>query len=309
MIRRSMHKKVIGRIVVATTSTIFSLFAATTATMAWFAANSTVSASGAFVQMQAPNGGCEIESISLLKFDYNITTVAGHEQVDYFNPQDGSVNKYEYNDEEESFGKTVNSNWVSVDAMNSYDPVDKYVTGFSFKDRNYNAVYQITFQSINMTTRFMQLSANRLTDKVPGNHQILLTDCVDFDVFSPDDLDDDNPLFVNPNDAQDDRNYYPAYIDRSTNLTENEKNFYKVSYLASLKATHPHFYDTNPKPTSLTVGSNVPVDFTSNSVTFFINVNYCQEKVDPYMTDIALNNILAIYDYSFNFLFTETELS
>lgn len=311
MVRRSAHKRIIGKIVVATTSTIFSLFAATTATMAWFAANSTVNAGGMFVKLQAPNGGCEIDHVQLIKFDYHVTNVGGQEQVDYWNPQDGVVARYNYSEEYSSFGKMVNSTWQRVYAMNSYDPVDKYVTQFSFKDRNYNAVYEISFTSSDMAARFMQLYAERDVKKAKHNHEIYLTDCVDFDVFSYADLDDDNPLFVNPEDANDNKNYYPSYIaDRNTVLSTDAEIFYKVSYLASLKNSHPHFYDTNPKPTSIMVGENVPVDFSIQALTtFYINVNYAPTKADVYVKDILLSNILAIYDYSFNFLFTETEIS
>lgn len=306
-----MHRRIVRKIVVATTSTIFSLFAATTATVAWFAANSTVGASQMFVKMEAPNGGCEIDHIQLLKFDYNVVNIGGQEQVDYWNPEDGTVNRYNYSEEHDSFGKMVGSTWERVYAMNSYDPVDKYVTQFAFKDRNYNAVYEIAFQSTDMATRFMQLYAERNSDKTKENHEIYLTDCIDFDVYCVDDLDDDNPLFVNPEDATDLHNYYPAYIeDRSTVLSADEEIFYKVSYLSSLEASHPHFYNTNPKPSSIMVGKNVPVDFSDDSLTtFYINVNYAPSKADLYLKDILLSNILAIYDYSFNFLFTEAAIA
>ena len=274
-------------------------------------ASATLTVSNMFVKMAVPDSGCTIESIQLIKFDYNIATTGGFDYIDYLHPEDGTVNRYGYNETENSFGEEVNSTWVSVDAMNSYDPVERIISTLPFKDMNYNAIYEIAFSSSGMASRYMQLYANRLTDKTKQSGEIYLTDCVDFDVFTEGDLDDDNPLFVNPLDAEDTKMYYPSYFeDKSRVLSANEKIFYKVSYLSSLKATHPHFYDTNPKPTSITVGDNVPSTFDDNAPTkFYINVNYAPSKADPFMKDISLSNILAVYDYSFSFLFTEEELS
>ena len=302
------HKRIIRSIVVATATTIFSLFAATVGTYAWFSASAQVTVTGQLIKVSAPLGGCEIESVQLLKFDYGTVTAGDTTYIDYLQPENGDVNRYAYNDSTNTFGSLNSSDvWVSVDAMNPYDPVDRIISQYSYKDLNCNAVYEVAFTSSGLAETYLQLLANRLTSKTKTGNQIFLTDCVDFDIFTENDLLDSNPLFVNPEDANDNHNYYPAYFeDRSRVMSADEKLYYKVSYLASLKATHPNFYGTRPKPNSINVASNVPVTFSEGTpLKFYINVNYAPSQADPYMKDIYLANIRAIYDYSFTFQFTE----
>ncbi|MBP5574811.1 MAG: hypothetical protein J6X50_03615 [Bacilli bacterium] len=263
------------KIVVATLTTVFSLFSAFSATIAWFAANSTAEATG--MQIAVTSGGsCDLDDIKLIKFDYGMSTIGEVTSIDYLNPETGEVSLYDYNYDYHSFGEfssgvkyyqwngeswditdtvplsgaskgTVdypseleelspdindyylvsNGNWNNVDAMNVYDPVDMVVRRSSLKDMNCNAVYEMSFVSQESSTLLLNLTSSLFTINNLGD-DILLSDCVDFDVYYESDLLDSNELFVIEDDnattmvnEYDDKPYYPSY------KLETNNNYYQ----------------------------------------------------------------------------------
>ena len=180
------------KIVGATSAAVFSLATVFTATYAWFSLNSQVSATGMSVSVGV-TGSAEMTSLDLIKFDYDVETIGTMQVYDYLNPSTGDVNQYyydkEYNNGAGAFGYDDNGDFVAIETtMNIYDPVDRIIRGGDLNGLNCNAIYQVSFSS-NMSSSYMQLFVNRLTDKSPSENQILLSDCVDFDVFYETDLD------------------------------------------------------------------------------------------------------------------------
>ncbi len=185
------------KIVGATATAIFSLASVFTGTYAWFAINNSVTATGMSVSVEVV-GSAELTNLNLIKFDYDYDTIGSMKVYDYLNPETGEVNEYyyneDYNDGEGAFGYDDNGNFVAIDTvMNVYDPVDRIIRGGDLVGLNCNAIYAATFSS-NINTAYLQLFADRLLDKVPEENQILLSDCIDIDVYYENDLNfsDDN---------------------------------------------------------------------------------------------------------------------
>ena len=180
------------KIIGATLTAVFSLASVFTVTYAWFSLNSSVSATGMNVRVGV-SGSAEMTSLNLIKFDYDVETIGNLQVYDYLNPATGGVSEYyydkEYNSGAGSFGYDDNGNFVPIETtMNIYDPVDRIIRGGDLSGLNCNAIYEASFSS-NMVSSYLQLFVERLTDKSPSNNQILLSDCVDFDVYYETDLD------------------------------------------------------------------------------------------------------------------------
>lgn len=160
---------------------IFSLFSVFTATLAWFAANANVSATGMQVTAMM-SSNCQVEQVNLYKFEYAENTFGTARELNYFAPQDGSVNKYPF----------VASTGFGVDAMNTYDPVEKVISGngFSLRKLNCNAVYEVKVSSTEFTEASLDANAFLLSGRTPTQAQKLLSDYVDFDMYSQDELAD-----------------------------------------------------------------------------------------------------------------------
>ena len=409
------------KIVGATMTTIFTLASVFTATLAWFSAIESVQASGMSVKVKA-SGSASLCSVDLIKFNYHSETIGGFEVIDYLDPSTGSVGKYYFNEEYDdgvgSFGYDDNGNFVAVDAsMNVYDPVDRIIRGGNLTSLNCNAIYEVTFSST-FDTAYLQLFSD-LVAKVPGQSQILLSDCVDIDLYFEDNLLDaddtysseatyavndvviyggkvyqcntaiasaeaftaakwtevgfysklanysvgqlafyDNALYIctgsvsaesfsvskwskysnysnSSTYAVDDivfynglvykcatainsgesftaskwqvvvcdKIYYPSY--KSSSLTDVEKTYYKISFLSAQETSHSNFYQTNPKPSAISVERDHYVEFYGSEIKVYINLNYAPSKADVYMKEIY-NQITALYDFSFSFKFTES---
>ena len=127
---------------------------------------------------------CNIEGVNLYKFEYAENTFGTGRELDYFSPQDGSVNRYPYY-EPEGFG---------VDAMNVYDPIEKIIAGnsFSLRKLNCNAIYEVTLQSNSFDLASLTANAFILNDRIPQGNEKALSEYVYFDLFSQDELNDFN---------------------------------------------------------------------------------------------------------------------
>ena len=306
------------KIIAACSVAIFSLAALLGGTFAWFTLTmATQSEVDEFVVIN--NGHCDLFSANLVKFDYHKTTYGSGDYqftaIDYLNPQNGAVNKYAYNPETHTFGYEEESEWVNVSIMNTYDPYDKIIFGSSLKDLNCNALYEFTVNADDFDEAYLNATAMRLTEKTKQEDEVFLTSCVNFDIFVASDLSDDNPAFIEQDDPETpevesgNKAYYPSYIDKSETLTANEDIYYKLSYLASLKNSHAHFYgDTADE---ITIDSNKEVTFLPNTdlgtkqVTFYVNVNYEPDELDYLTTKIYLGNVKAVFDFMFKFDFAE----
>ena len=178
------------KIVGATLTTLFSLFSVFTATLAWFASQGRVEANGMAIGVQM-TGSANLDQVNLIKFNYRSETIGGFEVVDYLDPSTGEVSKYyfdrDYNNGVGSFGYDDNGNFIAVDAsMNVYDPVDRIIRGGNLNSLNCNAIYEVVFSS-SFDAAYLQLYSG-LISKIPGANQILLSDCVDIDLYYENDL-------------------------------------------------------------------------------------------------------------------------
>ena len=296
------------KIIAACSVAIFSLASMIGGAYSWFTLVLKQAAETApFVVVNT--GFCDLYSVELIKFDYRTLTYgSGADEftvVDYLNPQYGAVNNYLFNTETGTFGYEDNEhNWQNVSTMNTYDPVDLIFYGDDLINLNCNAVYQFTISSPQYTTINLNASVAKALDKVKESNELFLSSCVDYDVFTIDDLDDENPLFIEDEDT---KLYYPSYKNKNTSLTANESIYYKISYLSSLKATHAHFYGSNEN--EISICGSTPVEFVYDSVqdmnflTFYVNVNYATDVLASEMTRIYQGDIRAVYDFMFKFFF------
>lgn len=291
------------KIISATSVTIFSLFSLVIGVYAWFASSKTTN-KNADDFVVTTLGDCQLASVKLIKFDYPIDSVSG--DCDYLNPEDGLVNKYDFDEDEGHFGYVdEHDNFVSVTSMNLYDPIELVIQrDQGLIDMNCNAVYEIKFTSSGFTSCAMDVVAF-LRDNVETvtDNQILLSDCVNFDVYIPSDLSDNNPLFYNSTSGQYDK-YYPSY---KNTLTDEEKTYYKISYLSSLvdEGGHPNFYSSDPKNERIEL-KNQEISITPGTpYTVYINANYAPSELEKYAKELYLHNIYAIYDFGFQISLAE----
>ena len=283
---------------------VFSLVASISATVAWFAAQRSLSVRTGDFEVTVV-GEADLLSVNLIKFDYNTTTWnVGSSQieiVDYIDVSSGRVHVYDYDYTNHVFGRFENSVWKTVSAMNMYDPVAGVIRGNSLMDLNCNAIYEVSFNSP-MGECYFELTST--TFDVGSGYDLLLSDCVDIDIFYEADL--ENAENYPSTDGK--PNYYPSYMPANYDMSDEEEIYYKLSYLSSRMVSHSHFYG-DPKQNSITIAHNKPVDFTSGAITFYINVNYSPSQADEYMTEIYGNEIRAKYDYGFNFLFGKSQFN
>ena len=304
-------KKTNLKIIAASCVAIFSLATAIGGAYAWFSLTmSTTVTADEFAVVN--NGQCGMYSINLIKFDYPTLTYGSGDYIyttkDYLNPQAGDVNKYGYSKEHNSFGYVEDETWHEVDVMNTYDPIDKIIFSSTLKDLNCNAVYEFTVNTTEFTSAYLEAIAAKLSNISKEAEDIFLTSCVNYDIYLPSELSDSNPVFT---DGEGHKLYYPSYIDESETLSTNEEIYYKISYLASLEASHAHFFGTSYD--EITIDNNVEVEFVysaeanTNLLTFYVNVDYDPDQLEYTQTMIYQGNIHAVFDYMFRFTFTERE--
>ena len=177
------------KIVVATATAIFSLLSIFTATYAWFSSNTVVSVSGGSFKVSTKN--YSINSVHLYKYNYALDELGG--DYEYLFPEKGQVNLYEHTDEDKFVDVTDED--IETNVMNLYDPLQKIISGRSFKisELNTNAVYKIVLSTSSPITA-AEVGASAFL-KIPRDEReesdltYFLSDYVDFDVFSQAELD------------------------------------------------------------------------------------------------------------------------
>lgn len=265
---------------------IFGLSAVVTGTYAWFTYATTAEVDAELFTVV--NDFLNIDSIKLCKFDYNV--ISG--LVDYFNPEDGSVNTYDYvSGEGHNRFEDEDGN---PQVMNLFDPV-RIELGDDLRDLYCNSIYIVTISS-NRSSYDLNVLANHVTKAKRKNTDIFLTDCLDFDIYTDADLDG----------ITDDR-YYPRYIPVAERgdytFTGYDEIFYKIAYLSSEEKDHANFYSTSQKPDQIPINDSNPVrsvNFVNGSATFYINVNYAISELGQYSVDLIKSKRDAIVDYYFS---------
>lgn len=273
---------------------MFSLSALVVGVFAWFT-SSFVHNSEVEEFTVTPMGDCQVAGIKLYKFIYPHSTVV--DDYDYLKPENGSVGKYNYNNEENSFGYLDNETWVKVEEMNLYDPIELIVKANStLRSMNCNAVYEITLRSNSFSSGAVQVDAIHNSEKTKTDEQIFLSTVCDFDIFTSEDVDDENEEFLDTSTGQYTK-YYPTF--KSSNFSDEEKLYHKISYLAAKKNSHAHFFGTEPIPTSVEIGNKEVSADENGDITFYINVNYNPDQLSHFAKEISINHIRAVYDFSF----------
>lgn len=299
------------KIIAASSVAIFSLAALFSGVYAWFVLKMDAAlASDEFVVVNL--GQCDLYSVKLIKFDYASQTYGSGEyeftNIDYLSPENGEVNKYNYNKDENSFGYLEDSTWVSVDTMNVYDPIESIIMGNTLKDLNCNAIYEFVITSSDLTDVYFNAAVSKILDVVKQEEDLFLSSCADFDLYMPSDLLDSNPAFI---DGEDTKLYYPDYIDKDETMTSSEEIYYKLSYLSSLESSHSHLYNTSDTDAILANSKEAEFVYDStlgkNVLTFYVNVNYAPSELSYTTTKIYLGNIKAISDFCFKFGFEVKE--
>lgn len=291
------------KLVSATAVTIFSLFVLTLGAYAWFSATMTNSRSADDFKVTTL-GDCTLGSVKMYKFNYYKTVDgSGREIVDYLYPENGTVNKYDYSDTHGHFGYTEDGDWHNVSVMNIYDPVELMInSNNSLLEMNCNVIYEVTFSS-SLTNCSMDLAAVIREDITAGRNQILLSSCVDFDVYFASDLADNNPLFYNSTSGQYDA-YDPGY---KASYDDVEKTYYKISYLSSLvnEGEHTNFYSANPQPDTISLKNTGITMNNDGEFTVYINANYAPSELNKYSKKIYENNITARYNFGFEIILAQ----
>lgn len=282
------------RIVVATTVSIFSLATAVMGTYAWFMKDNSVSTSAS--KFAVTSLDASIASVTLYKFNYASDGYGGYE---YLFPELGWVGAYEYDDSvgRKCFGEVVNGVWTPVTTMNLYDPLNGTITGRGLLGMNCNAIFKITLSSTgiyNSTSTLTAKASSIQSERSKESDDIWLSSCVDFDLFLPSALSD--PRLVT--DGY--KNYLPDesddYLPQNYVFSNQyEEDYYKISYLASLKDSHAHLYGSSDPVVD--IGSDT-VTFVNGLTTVYINVNYAPDQLTRFESTVTPDDtVKAIYDF------------
>ncbi len=284
----SKKSRIRGKIILATTWIVLSLFCTVSGTYAWFLSvrNARIGAS----TFEVTNFEAEIDSVLLYKFEYPNFT--GTELIDWHSPEEGTVDSYGFSMEHNQFGETVDEVWKPVTVMNLYDPVSLLITGDTLDSLNCNAIFAVTVASDDFETAGLGVFANRILDKAKSQESdIYLSSCLDFDYFLPSDIAGVTNKAL----------YYPEFKDPETeDLSANEELYFKISYLSKNLASHAHFYGSDPMPERIAIhdSENVRnITFSEGISTFYVNVNYAPSQLEEYNHNIGWESIRALFDY------------
>lgn len=288
--RSSLSKGNIALLAVSTTLLVLSLTAFFTGSFAWFANNSTAEVSGMHFTVESES--ISISSVTLYKFDYPIV----NDEIDYLAPQNGEVNTYSYYDtpERRAFGEVVHNDqtgedeWVPVSTMNLYDPLNGYITQRGLWGLNSNAIFKIVIHAEEgQGQATINFHASVISGLPKQENDIWLSDCVDFDLYLPGDLEGEFPA-----------DYYPTYYLDEAPSEEPDLTYYKISYLSKMEQSHSHFYTQSEKETAISLGTE-NLTFVDGSATVYVNVNYAPSQLSRFENIITPEErIRAVYDYS-----------
>ena len=294
------------KIVSAVSVAAFSLFAVVFGIYAWFSATLLTSVSNDSFEVVRVAGGGGIDSVNFIKFEYPKNNIT--HKYDYSDGKNGEVRRYALED-----GVFVDEHGNTTNSMTTYDPAEKIIFGsnFSLFNTNCAALYEITLTTEDYGDYTIDIEGvwNKDTEKRTAR-DIFLSDCADFCLFTTDDI--STPIGINPSTEK--PYYYPTYIsysDPSTDMSELENLYYRLSYQQSIKTGNElsHFYpgENETKKETFPLASDVPATFSQGSKTFtlYICVNYAPEQLSDLYRDIYLNDISALFDYYFSFTLTK----
>ena len=327
---KSNGKKLITTIA-AISVTFFSLCSCVIAAVAWFSvANQAKTEGETFKVIAGGEGGFEIKNVNMYKFVYMVDSYGSGETAysitDYLRPQRGEVCKYLYdngftkkynqyvlNQETNEYYWTFETINPGVTSMNVFDPVDLIATSDTLIDLNCNVVYEISFSSgVLSSSKYLKVEGIWKSDKQKtSTSDIFLTDCLDFDFYTDSDIEDqDSQSNWNQNlyDTSGETPaplYNPSYYNKlGRSLTDFEKTYYKISYLSS-NDTHSNFYSHESKD-NVVLKKNKVVTFDANgNCVLYINANYSSSQLEEYFYKVHKGNTKAIFDYAFNFNFSD----
>ena len=302
MAKRNLASKVRRKIILATSLSIFTLADVVAASFAWFL-NARTRAINASMFEVTSTGTCYLESVNLIKFNFATEeALDGTVIVKYDSPREGEVKRYEFNTTYNKFGEMVDGVWQAVEVMNIYDPVERIIKGSSFdlKDLNSNAVYELTFVVYSGGSYSVNMHSNLISNKTKTDSQIYLSECIDFDGYTEEELDASIGT-----DGTGKPLYYPDYLADDYDMSEEEEIYYRTSYFSSLEESHAHYYTDGEKPHSIDVVSNKSATVSSSDARYkvYINANYAPNQLEEYVKNLYLSNIRAVYDFGFSCTF------
>ncbi|GEM_PF-6010392 len=271
-------------------SLIVGLFSFVTATAAWFTASQRVNVEVGNIAAVAM--GADLESVSLIKFDYPEFSVGDETLIDYLAPENGTVSTYPFNETEQKFGKTVDGEFEACDVMNLYDPLDILISGKDLASLNCNVIYEVKLNVGAGASATIRAKSDLFT-KTAGEGELNASTCIDFDFYSPSDLNSESLM-----DGET-KLYIPDFIEAGRVLTETEETYYKLSYLSHLDDEHKNFYEDDVDNVDL--GSKTVTADENGIVTIYVNANYSVEQLERYATTMSFEVIRVVFDYKFVF--------
>ena len=216
---------------------------------------------------------------------------------------------------------TNNKIWQDVDVMNLYDPADMIIN-HDLESLHCNAIYELKISLSNYDNVTFSLEAVKKDSVTLQGTDIALSTCVDFNVFTSDQLADDytiNNESVYGPDTETIGNvtkpisYYPSYKKDGNGVSEFldpdlEEPYYKISHLASISAKD-NFYSKQAGTNRVEICTNLSAPTVTEQgrkyAYIYVNVNYAVDELEKYAKDISTSTIFAKYDFSFKFSFDE----
>ena len=222
-------------------------------------------------------------------------------------------------------GATPSANakiWQDVDVMNLYDPADMIIN-HDLQSLHCNAIYELKISLSNYQNVKFSLEAIKKDEVTLEGTDIALSTCVDFNVFTSDQLRDDytigQELVYGPHTdtiegVTKPTEFYPDYKkDNSGNALEFldedlEEPYYKISHLAMI-SDKDNFYSQETQSNRVEICTDMSAPTATEQgqkyAYIYINVNYAVDQLEKYAKDISTSTITAKYDFSFKFSFDE----